>query len=200
MKDVVDSLLFNLQDYEKIPVTTDKLTATIRNKVYKYKETVESKEVDEGQSLNDFIYTCYCKNSEFCDPDYGHIITGNLSLIKNQKIKKIFSKGPNFREPQSLNYFRCKKEIDRAIEESAGILRLIHKLEDTAMDLWVNKGKEKVKSRIKSLKKSKFTMLPLYCKMKMLGSKSKFFNQNFVLSPLIKHQTNLFYLSEFLYF
>ena len=24
--------------------------------------------------------------------------------------------GPNFREPQSLNYSRCKKEIGRAIE------------------------------------------------------------------------------------
>ena len=36
MKDVFDSLPFNLQDHEDIPTTTYKLTATIRNKVFNY--------------------------------------------------------------------------------------------------------------------------------------------------------------------
>ena len=60
-----------------------------------------------------------CKDSEFCDPDHGYVITGDLCFIKNQKLKKLFSKGSNFREPQSLYYSRYKKELDRAIEEFA---------------------------------------------------------------------------------
>ena len=59
--------------------------------------------------------------------------------------------GPTFREPKSLNYSRCKKEIDRAFEEFAGSLILKHKLEDTAVDLWENKAKEKVNNKIKFL-------------------------------------------------
>ena len=47
MKDIIDSLPFNLQDHENIPVTTYKLTATIRNKVFNCKETVEPIELDE---------------------------------------------------------------------------------------------------------------------------------------------------------
>ena len=59
------------------------------------------------------------------DPDYGHnIITGTLCLIKNQKLRKTFTKGPNFRQPLSLNYSRCKKEIDCAIEGFAGSLQV----------------------------------------------------------------------------
>ena len=41
-----------------------------------------------------------------------------------------------------------KKEIDGAIEEFAGSLRLKHKLEDTATDLRVKRVKEKVKNKI----------------------------------------------------
>ena len=83
------------------------------------------------------------------------IITGDLLLIKNQKLRKLFTEGSNFRETQSLNYPRCKKEIDRAIEKFASILRLKHKLGDTPMDAWVNKVRERVKNEIKSLKKLK---------------------------------------------
>ena len=42
-----------------------KLTATIRNTVFSYKQTVESIELEERQSLNDNICP---ENSEFCDP------------------------------------------------------------------------------------------------------------------------------------
>ena len=115
---------------------------------------------------------------------------GICIFLKKQKLRNFFTETPKFREPQPSNYSSCKKEIDPAIEEFAGSLRIKHKLENTAMDLWVNKVKEKVENRIKSLKKSKFTMLLLYCKMKTLSNKLKFFNQNFVLSPLIKHQTS----------
>ena len=40
------------------------------------------------------------------------------------------------------------KKIDHAIEEFAGSFGLKYELEDTAMDLWVNKVKEKVQNKI----------------------------------------------------
>ena len=42
------------------------------------------------------INPCNCENSEFCDPE-DDIITGDLRLVKNEKLKKLFTKGPNFR-------------------------------------------------------------------------------------------------------
>ena len=82
MKDVIDSLHFNLEGHENIPETTYNLTATIRNKAFKYKQTGESKELDEGQLLNDDIYPCNCENSEFTD--HGHIITEYRFLLKTK--------------------------------------------------------------------------------------------------------------------
>ena len=53
------------------------------------------------------------------------IITGDLLLIKNQKLRKLFTEGPNFRETQSLNYPRCKKEIDRLIRLLRNLLQAL---------------------------------------------------------------------------
>ena len=77
---------------KKIPVNTYKLTATKRNKVFNYKQTVKSIDLDEGQLLNDDISHCRCENSEFYD-------TGDMRLtdIKNQELRKLFTKGLNFR-------------------------------------------------------------------------------------------------------
>ena len=82
-------------------------------------------ELAEGQSLHDDIYTWNCKNSEFCDPDYDQIITGYLPLIKNQKLRKRSTNVPKSREPQSLNYSRCEKEIDLAIEKAFDLLEAL---------------------------------------------------------------------------
>ena len=90
MKDVIDFLLLNSQDHERIPVTTYKLTATIRNNIFNYKQ-IESMELAKRQSLNDDICSCNCENSEFCDSDYVHIITRDLRLIKNHNPRKLRS-------------------------------------------------------------------------------------------------------------
>ena len=132
--------LILFQDHKNV-VTIYKFTATIRYQVFNEKQTVQSIEIREGQPLINDIYSCNCENSEFYDPDHSHIITGDLHLIKNQTLRKLITKGPNFREPQLL------REIDHPIEDIARSLRLKQKLEDTAMDLWVNKVKEKSKTR-----------------------------------------------------
>ena len=47
--DIIDSLPFNPQDHQRVPVTSCKLTTTIRNNVLNYKKTLGSIELDEGQ-------------------------------------------------------------------------------------------------------------------------------------------------------
>ena len=94
----------------------------------------------------------------------------------------------------SLNYSRSKKDIERAIEEFAGSLRLKYKLVDTAIELWVNKVKEKVKNKIKSLKKLK----KIYNTSRLLQDEEvrqylkDLHKQNFAFVPIDKASNNLF--------
>ena len=105
--------------------------------------------IDEGQSLNDDIYPSNWENSEFCDPDDDHIIAGDVRLIKNQKLRKPLTKGPNCRESHSLNYSRSKIEIDHAIGEIHGGPKLKDKLEVVLWTYGWTKSKKKLK-QIKS--------------------------------------------------
>ena len=77
MKDVVECLPFELLDHENIPATTYKLTGTIRNKVFNYKQAVESIQLDQKQPQNDDIYPWNYENSEFYGTDHQVIRLNN---------------------------------------------------------------------------------------------------------------------------
>ena len=51
-----------------------------------------------GTGLN----VCSCKNSIIMNQHHGHILTGDLQVIGNDKRRKLVSKGPNYRESKLL--------------------------------------------------------------------------------------------------
>ena len=94
---------FKSDENGKICVTY-KLGSSIRNKIFNYEDTVESINVQEPPDLT----RCTCSQSEFKDPDHGHIITGNLNIVEDEKLRNLLSKGPNYREPKLIRYNQCK--------------------------------------------------------------------------------------------
>ena len=110
-KDVIDKLPDSLRADTHAPVVTMKLKNTIRNKILNYKDTVKSLiyEKDDDISFISNSYICECEGSQFCDTNHKHIVTGDLSIISNNKLRKLFSKGPNYRENVTINYNNCLK-------------------------------------------------------------------------------------------
>ena len=41
--------------------------------------------------------TCQCKESKFCYEPPGHVITGELKVIENEKLRELVAKGPKYR-------------------------------------------------------------------------------------------------------
>ena len=91
---------------------TYKLGNPIRNKIFNYKETVNSIFIKGPLNLT----TCACNNSEFKDHNHGHIVTGDLRIVKDVRLRKLLSKGPNFREHRAISYKKCKEEIIKALD------------------------------------------------------------------------------------
>ena len=152
-QDVISVLPEDLQGDDNIPVVTYKLGGTIRNKILNYKDAVESIYVDDEVSFSLNTTLCECQNSPFCDPHHKHIITGDLRLIENMKLRKLLTKGPNFREPRSLNFSKALKEIELAIDSC--IESLSSKTGDVdQLQAWKNMVISKVRERINSLKQN----------------------------------------------
>ena len=65
------------------------------------------------------IVECDCQqHKNFVDENHGLVLTGDLRKTKNSKLRKLVSKGPNFREAMSINWNKCKREIEIGLDSS----------------------------------------------------------------------------------
>jgi len=133
---------------------------------------------------------CQCLNSDFRDPFHGHIVTGDLRVIENPKIRQLLSKGTNYREPRRVNwklflpYFtNCLKNLIEtwSIQENAK--------QDSLSDWYTNVLKD-VKERINTLKKTNFRYGIRNCVTDKLKDTIEDLKDRFVFVPTDKASKN----------
>ena len=132
-----------------IYIYSDIYSDTIRSKLFNYKQTVDS----INTSRYNYNASCDCHNSQFINEHHGHIVTGDLRIIENENLRKLISKGPNYREPKTVNWKKCREEIINGLSEGASLIASSNNslnLQD--FHSWRDKILEKVDLKITSLK------------------------------------------------
>ena len=75
-------------------------TNSVATKVFNYKQSIRDFKLNEhGNQLP----PCSCSSSAYLYSSAGHIVTGDLSIVENLKLREILSKGPKYREPTSFS-------------------------------------------------------------------------------------------------
>ena len=131
-----------------------KLRAPIRSRILNYKVTVTSIDL-ANKSIEE--YPCQCAQSIFCNPDHEHIITGDLRIVENSKLRSLFTKGPNYREPVNINYEKCLTEVATGITILAQKMIVDKKLPPGSLDEWRKEILKQVKEKISSLSRRRLT-------------------------------------------
>ena len=159
------SSILHMRDVSKLSPTKDKsdnvpsviysLGKTIRNKIFNYKETVSSIDKNDAATFGTGIESCDCELHEgFRNKDHGHVLTGDLRFIKNSKLRRIMSKGPNFREAMSINWSRSRREIDIGLDKYIDkATKFDPKLKPEQFVEWKNKILVEVDRKISLLKR-----------------------------------------------
>jgi len=149
--DVINKLPVSFQQQESISVVYS-LSNTIRNKLFNYKDTINSIDTNDVETHGTGIVRCDCQNSEYINEHHGHIITGDLRIIRNKKLRKLICKGPNYREPKTINLKKCRDGI------ALGLAEFVNKISSSCQNVriedmlpWQNKILEKVDAKIISL-------------------------------------------------
>ena len=75
-------------------------------------------------------------NSKFIYPSAGHVITGNLKIIPDSRIRNIVSKGPKYRFPSQIDFNRCREEIASALNDFGNRWCKRESVECNAMKEW----------------------------------------------------------------
>ena len=140
----------NNDDESLIPSVIFKLLPPIRSKILNYTETVNSIDVSDNNTYGTGIHSCTCTDSPYCDPQHGHIITGNLQIIQNNKLRKLLTKGPNYREAKAINWDKSREKIVEGLEECVTFLQ--NRTNNTDYTEWKNLVLQKVDQKINQLR------------------------------------------------
>ena len=130
---------------DKVPLVCYKYTPTVATKILNFR--TESKKVN----INDSPSSCACQSSSRIHRPWGHVITGDLSIFTNPKLRAIFQEGPKFREPRIVswpkNYDLIKNAVRQCLEKWASHL----KVPQVVLEEWVTTVLSKVCAKIESL-------------------------------------------------
>jgi len=113
-KEVLESLPSNLSI--ESPTVVYRLTNSIRSKLFNYKKFVQGIDVDTFIA-NPSTLPCDCTHSSFIDHDHGHIISGDLSIVSDPKLRNLISKGPKYRESFPFSCDQAKEDIMTGFDE-----------------------------------------------------------------------------------
>ena len=74
-----------------LPIISYTYTKPIGHTIFNFRKV--AREHDINEPLNN---QCACKQSNFFYQPLGHVITGDLRVIKNKKLRNLIAKGPNY--------------------------------------------------------------------------------------------------------
>ena len=178
---------------DETPSVVYRLGKTIRNKILNYKDTVHNIDTNDQATFGTNIASCSCSSSPFVDQNHGHILTGDLRIIKNEPLRKLIQKGPNFREPHSINWKRCRKKIEEGLDIcTSKYVSLCSNLTNDSFVPWKNEVLRKVDSKIRLLRqKIKFQKSNPVLKRPDVVNYLRELHENFVLVPIDKASSNI---------
>ena len=135
------------------PCISYSYTRPVASKIFNYKRSLP--QIDFN-SLSQNPLPCTCPGSEFLFAPCGHVVTGDLRIVQNDKLL-LLRKGPKFKEPVSFSWHQ---NFDIIMDACEAYARHWAKREDVELDTlseWIKSIGEVVKSRIRRLKHSVIT-------------------------------------------
>ena len=130
-------------------------------------------------------------HSKFCYEPAGHIITGNLKIISDSRIRSIISKGPKYRLPSQIDLNKCREEIAVALDEFCKRWCRREHVECNALNNWKISIFNIIEKRI-SFSSKNLNLLPPKPKLSFQHLKQGIqqFHEKFVLAPADKASNN----------
>ena len=133
------------------PCISYSYTRSVASKIFNYKISLQ--QIDFN-SLSKNPLPCTCLGTKFLYTPCGNVVTGDLSIVQNDKLRDLLRKGPKFREPVS---FTWHQNFDIIMDACEAYARQWTKKEDVELDTlseWIKSIGEVVKRRNGRLKHS----------------------------------------------
>ena len=157
-------------------------TKPIRNKIINYNSAILQLEDEIPDS-------CNCTSSPFIDQEIGHIVTGNLGIITDRKLRNLLCKGLTYRECHNPKKSDVIKSIEKDLDNH--IIKISDKksIPVSCLDLWKSEVLTNAKRQIDSIRNRRFKK-PLLTDDNVVA-KLKELHKSFVVVPTDKAANNV---------
>ena len=119
----------------EVPTIVYTLDKSIGSKIFNFNSFTTS--LDVQAFVNDpTTLPCNCENSPFKDDYHDHIITGDLRIIENNKLRKLMTKGPKFRENKDLDFDTARSKIIEGIDSCISTYCTKNRLDQVLFNSW----------------------------------------------------------------
>ena len=138
---------------DDIPSIVFSLNEPIRSKIFNYSKFVSSLDIDLAfNNINSVPCHCPQYNPAHIDTFHKHIISGDLSIVKNSKLRNLLDKGPKFREPEKIDFDKTYADIVKALNEFIVTISLKKNMPPSTYHQWKDKVLEILQNKITNIK------------------------------------------------
>jgi hypothetical protein len=173
-----------------------KYKVTMGRKLFNYNTFCKNLDDVDPEAL-----TCLCGDPnyyEFLDRNLGHIVTGNLGIVKSNNLREIMEKGTKYRLGERINLGFLKKQIFEDLTKFVVRLTYRYKIPFCLFSDWIEKMHTdimcKLYCEVKRLKKEK------YLNLKLLKDDIVDLQSKFIIVPVDKAFNNFGIICKKFYF
>ena len=133
----------------RVPPTINyKYTKVIGGRIFNQKKVVKELDIDKGAGN----MCCDCSRSKYCYEPAGHVITGDLKIVKDAELRGLIEKGPSYREQNYINWNVNKNLWKEAVAKYELKWSQKERVDIRAINEWECKVNECIEKRRRSLK------------------------------------------------
>ena len=172
------------------PTISFKYTSTVRSKLLNYKKTI----FEEDTST--FKCNCSQYDEKFVDTHHRHILTGDTDIVSDNKLRKIFTYGPNFREQRPPDKDKSMNAITSGLDTYIDKVAKTTNTEKSSYSAWKNGVLKVCKDKLAKLKQYDYNIILSKDNVKKCLKK---LHEDFVIVPVDKACCNVAFVCKSYY-
>ena len=178
------------------PLVSYKYTNTISRSVFNYNQTLRNINLDDYRNASS---SCDCQSSTFRYEPHGHVITGDLRIVRNRKLRRLLEKGPKYREQNNIDWHLNKKILTKAVDDYARNWSKREGCHVSALEAWSETVKLIISNRISNLEHRSFRPCHKILEDPHIKAYLTELQSKYVLVPADKAGNNIIFVCKYYY-
>ena len=178
------------------PLVSYKYTNNISRSVFNYYQTLRNINLDDYHNASS---SCDCESSTFRYEPHGHVITGDLRIVRNRKLRRLLEKGPKYREQNVIDWKLNKKILLTAIDDYARNWSKREGYHVSALEEWSETVKLISSNRIQNLQHRNFSPCQKILEDPHIKTYLTELQSKYVLVPADKAGNNIIFVCKYYY-